>query len=45
MRGDMKWPPEDYKHQAELENEERLKLAAGPACRPRRIQKVNTFDF
>ena len=45
MRGDMKWPPEECKQQAAKENEERLRLAAGPACRPRRVNKVNTFNF
>lgn len=45
MRGDMKWPPEECKQQAVKENEDRLRLAAGPACRPRRVNKVNTFEF
>lgn len=45
MRGDQKWPPEEYKVAAAIENQERLKLAAGPACRPRRVNKVNTFNF
>lgn len=45
MRGDMKWPPEECKQQAVKENEERLRLAAGPECRPRRVAKVNTYDF
>lgn len=45
MRGDQKWPPPEYKQQAAAENEARLRLAAGPACRPRRVHKVNTFNF
>lgn len=45
MRGDMKWPPEECKQQVAKENEDRLRLAAGPECRPRRIAKVNTFEF
>lgn len=40
MRGDQKWPPEEYKKQSEIDNEERLRLAAGPACRPRLVHKV-----
>uniref|UniRef100_A0A1B0CQ75 Uncharacterized protein n=1 Tax=Lutzomyia longipalpis TaxID=7200 RepID=A0A1B0CQ75_LUTLO len=39
MRGDQKWPPQEYKEQAAEENAARLRLAAGPACRPRRINK------
>lgn len=41
MRGDQKWPPVEYKIAAQVENEERRKLALGPACRPRRVEKVN----
>lgn len=40
MRGDLKWPPPEYKSQAEAENEERRRIAMGPVCRPRRVQKV-----
>lgn len=40
MRGDQKWPPEEYKRQSEVDNEERRKLAQQPAFRPRRQQKV-----
>lgn len=46
MRGDQKWPPEEYKRQSEIDNEERRKLALGPACRPRRVHKViNKFQL
>lgn len=44
MRGDQKWPPQEYKAQSEVDNEARRKLAHGPAFRPRRVQKVN-FPF
>lgn len=40
MRGDMRWPPPEYKEQAAAANEERRKIAAGPVCRPRRVAKV-----
>lgn len=40
MRGDQKWPPEEYKKQSEIENEQRRQLALGPAFRPRRVNKV-----
>ncbi|XP_052862789.1 uncharacterized protein LOC128269381 isoform X3 [Anopheles cruzii] len=39
MRGDQKWPPEEYKRQSEVDNEERRRLAQEPAFRPRRQQK------
>ncbi|XP_070501626.1 uncharacterized protein [Chironomus tepperi] len=39
MRGDIKWPPTEYKMQAEIENEQRRKLALGPAFRPKRVNK------
>lgn len=42
MRGDQKWPPQEYK-QSEVGNAERVKLAQGPVFRPRRVQKVNFF--
>lgn len=45
MRGDQKWPPESVRTQAEFENEQRKRIAAGPACRPRRPNKVNTFTY
>ncbi|XP_059615601.1 uncharacterized protein LOC132261084 isoform X5 [Phlebotomus argentipes] len=45
MRGDQKWPPVEYKQQAAAENEARLRLAAGPACRPRRCNKDYTAFF
>lgn len=40
MRGDQKWPPEQVTRQSEIDNAERRKLALGPVCRPRRVQKV-----
>jgi hypothetical protein len=39
-RGDQKWPPAEYKVQAEVENEQRKSLAQGPAFRPKRVNKV-----
>ena len=45
MRGDNKWPPAGVKSQSEVDNEDRRKVALGPAFRPRRINKVNTFNF
>lgn len=46
MRGDKKWPPTEYKMQAEIENEERRKLALGPVFRPKRVNKVvRTFHY
>lgn len=44
MRGDQKWPPQEYKLQSEIDNEARRRLAQGPVLRPRRVQKVN-FNF
>ncbi|KAL1139701.1 hypothetical protein AAG570_006679 [Ranatra chinensis] len=38
-RGDQKWPPETVKMQAAEENAQRIALAKGPACRPRRVRK------
>jgi hypothetical protein len=43
MRGDQKWPPEEVKKQSEVDNEQRKKLAHGPAFRPKRVAKVNDF--
>lgn len=45
MRGDNKWPPEEYKKLSEIENEQRKQLALGPAFRPRRINKVIPFIY
>ncbi|XP_055315458.1 putative mediator of RNA polymerase II transcription subunit 26 isoform X2 [Sitodiplosis mosellana] len=45
MRGDNKWPPEEYKKQSEIENEQRRQLALGPAFRPRRVNKDYTPFF
>lgn len=39
MRGDQKWPPPEYKEQAEAENRARLELARGPLLKPRKVQK------
>ncbi|KAJ6642023.1 hypothetical protein Bhyg_06969 [Pseudolycoriella hygida] len=39
MRGDQKWPPQEYKLQSEIDNEARRRLAQGPILRPRRVQK------
>lgn len=39
-RGDLKWPPNEYRQQSELENEARRALALGPAFRPKRVNKV-----
>ncbi|XP_037036406.1 AT-rich interactive domain-containing protein 1A isoform X1 [Bradysia coprophila] len=39
MRGDQKWPPQEYKLQSEIDNEARRRLAQGPVLRPRRVQK------
>jgi len=41
LRGDLKWPPQEYKEAAVRENEERRLLAAGPVCRPRRVNRVS----
>ena len=41
MRGDQKWPPVEYKQQAEADNEARRQIAQGPAFRPKRPQKVS----
>lgn len=43
--GDQKWPPEEYKKQSEIENEQRRQLALGPAFRPRRVNKDYTPFF
>ncbi|KAI5739035.1 hypothetical protein M8J77_014121 [Diaphorina citri] len=45
LRGDLKWPPESYKKQAEIENEARIALAKGPVFRPRRVQKDYSSFF
>jgi hypothetical protein len=39
MRGDQKWPPQEYKLQSEIDNEARRRLAQGRLLRPRRVQK------
>lgn len=45
MRGDQKWPPQECKQQAVEENEARMKIAMGPAFRPKRVNKViRTFN-
>uniref|UniRef100_A0A6P4E163 Bromodomain-containing protein 4 isoform X2 n=1 Tax=Drosophila rhopaloa TaxID=1041015 RepID=A0A6P4E163_DRORH len=45
LRGDLKWPPPEYKEAAARENEERRQLALGPVCRPRRINRDYTPFF
>nr|ADQ64442.1 hypothetical protein [Bactrocera oleae] len=45
MRGDLKWPPPEYKEAAIRENEERRKLAQGPVCRPRKVNRDYTTFF
>jgi len=45
MRGDLKWPPPEYKEAAARENEERRKIAQGPACRPRKVHRDYTSFF
>lgn len=44
MRGDLKWPPPEYKEAAIRENEERRKLAQGPVCRPRKVNRVSSLN-
>ena len=39
-RGDQKWPPAEHKQQVDEENEQRKAIAAGPAFRPKRVNKV-----
>ncbi|KAH8303000.1 hypothetical protein KR044_013010 [Drosophila immigrans] len=45
LRGDLKWPPPEYKEAAVRENEERRLLALGPVCRPRRVNRDYTPFF
>ncbi|KQS43745.1 uncharacterized protein Dere_GG15415, isoform D [Drosophila erecta] len=45
LRGDLKWPPPEYKEAAARENEERRQLALGPVCRPRRVNRDYTPFF
>nr|XP_036219855.1 uncharacterized protein LOC106617608 isoform X2 [Bactrocera oleae] len=45
MRGDLKWPPPEYKEAAIRENEERRKLAQGPVCRPRKVNRQDYTTF
>nr|XP_023013189.1 extensin isoform X3 [Leptinotarsa decemlineata] len=45
LRGDLKWPPENVKSQAEEENRLRLELAKGPVFRPKRPNKDYTSFF
>jgi hypothetical protein len=42
MRGDLKWPPQEYKEAAARENQERRQLALGPVCRPRKVNRVSS---
>ncbi|KPJ05603.1 DNA-directed RNA polymerase II subunit RPB1 [Papilio xuthus] len=39
MRGDQKWPPQSVKEAVAAENEARMMLAKGPACRPRKVNR------
>ncbi|XP_033159954.1 chromatin modification-related protein EAF1 isoform X7 [Drosophila mauritiana] len=45
LRGDLKWPPPEYKEAAARENEERRQLALGPVCRPRRVNRQDYTPF
>lgn len=45
LRGDLKWPPENVKHQMEEENRQRIELARGPAFRPRKVHRDYTNFF
>ncbi|KAG5879072.1 hypothetical protein JTB14_023896 [Gonioctena quinquepunctata] len=45
LRGDLKWPPENVKSQADEENRLRLELAKGPVFRPKRPQRDYTSFF
>lgn len=42
MRGDQKWPPASNKEAMQAENEARISLAKGPACRPRKVTNQPT---
>lgn len=43
MRGDQKWPPASNKEAMQAENEARISLAKGPACRPRKVTNHTYF--
>uniref|UniRef100_A0A1A9WG47 Zasp-like motif domain-containing protein n=1 Tax=Glossina brevipalpis TaxID=37001 RepID=A0A1A9WG47_9MUSC len=45
MRGDLKWPPPEYKEAAARENEERRQIAKGPAFRPRKTHRDYSAFF
>lgn len=45
MRGDQKWPPQSVKEAVAAENEARVMLAKGPACRPRKVKKDYSSFF
>ncbi|XP_053604130.1 uncharacterized protein LOC128671558 isoform X6 [Plodia interpunctella] len=45
MRGDQKWPPQSVKEAVAAENEARMQLARGPACRPRKVKKDYSSFF
>ncbi|XP_030028703.1 vegetative cell wall protein gp1 isoform X4 [Manduca sexta] len=45
MRGDQKWPPQSVKEAVAAENEARIQLARGPACRPRKVKKDYSSFF
>lgn len=44
MRGDQKWPPQSVKEAVAAENEARMMLAKGPACRPRKVHRLYLTD-
>lgn len=41
MRGDQKWPPQSVKEAVAAENDARVSLAKGPACRPRKVSYIS----
>lgn len=42
MRGDQKWPPQNVREAVAAENEARVQLARGPACRPRKVTQYSS---
>ncbi|XP_063377382.1 uncharacterized protein LOC134664589 isoform X2 [Cydia fagiglandana] len=45
MRGDQKWPPQSVREAVAAENEARLQLAKGPACRPRKLRQYSLAEL
>ncbi|XP_064292149.1 protein transport protein SEC24-like isoform X8 [Plodia interpunctella] len=45
MRGDQKWPPQSVKEAVAAENEARMQLARGPACRPRKPRQFSLAEL